>query len=85
MAPAILAQEFSGQEEGLPSVVPGFAEPIPTNPQDVDGWLSEKHLELRDPIDLGDKESILALTDLIQKGVVQCHNLPSTVDNMVVS
>ena len=47
--------------------LPGGVEPIPTNPQDVEGWLSEKHLELRDPIELGDKESILALTDLIQQ------------------
>ena len=48
-------------------------------------WLSEKHLELRDASEFGDKESILALTDLIQKVVVQCHSLPSTVNNMVVS
>ena len=31
-----------------------------------------------------DKESILALTDLMHKGVRQCLNLPSTVNNMVV-
>ena len=62
----------------------GVAESVPTNPQDVERWLSEKHLELRDAIEFGDKESILALTDLMQQGVRQCHNLPSTVNNMVV-
>ena len=62
----------------------GVAESVPTNPQDVERWLSEKHLELRDAIEFGDKESILALTDLMQQGVRQCHNLPSTVNNVVV-
>ena len=42
-------------------------------------------LELRDAIELGDKESIFTLTDLIHQGVAQCHSLPSTVNNMVVS
>ena len=57
---------------------------MPTNPQDVEQWLSEKHLELRDAIEFGDKESILAWTDLMQQGVRQCQNLLSTVNNMVV-
>ena len=49
------------------------------HPQVVEGWFSEKHTELRDVIEFGDKESILALTDLIRQGVLQCHKLPSTV------
>ena len=61
----------------------GVAEAVPTNPQDVEGWSSEKHTELRDAIEFGDKESILALTELIRQGVLQCHKLPSTVGNMV--
>ena len=61
----------------------GVVEAVPTNPQDVEGWLSEKHTELRDAIEFGNKESILALTDLIRQGVFQCHKLPSTVGNMV--
>ena len=43
--------------------------------QDVEG-LSEKHTELLDAIEFGDKESILALTDSIQQGfssVTSCH------------
>ena len=31
----------------------GVAESVPTNPQDVEGWLSEKHTELRDAIEFG--------------------------------
>ena len=61
----------------------GVAGPVPNNPQDVEGWLSEKHTELRDAIEFGDKESILALTDLIRQGDLQCHKLPSTEGNMV--
>ena len=44
----------------------------------------KKHLELHDAIEFGDKESILAVTDLMQQGVRQCHNLLSTVNSMVV-
>ena len=44
----------------------------------------QSNTELRDAIEFGDKKSILALTDLIRQGVLQCHNLPSTVGNMVV-
>ena len=51
------AEAASYSEERAAKRRAGFVEPIP-NPQDVDGWLSEKHLELRDAIDVGDKESI---------------------------
>ena len=47
---------------------------MPTNPQDVETVVIKKHLELRDVIEFGDKESILTLTDLMQQGVRQCHN-----------
>ena len=75
---ANLLQEWAAERRA------GVAESVPTNPQDVERWLSEKHLELRDANEFGDKESIVALTDLIQQGVRQCHTLPSTVNNMVV-
>ena len=50
------AEAASYLEERAAKRRAGFVEPIPTNPQDVDGWLSETHLELRDAIDVGDKE-----------------------------
>ena len=42
----------------------GVSEPIPTDPQDLDFWMTDKHMELRDAIEFGDQESILSLTDL---------------------
>ena len=57
------AEAASHLEERAAKRRAGFVEPTPTNPQDVDGWLSEKHLELRDAIEVGDKESVIFGSD----------------------
>ena len=46
----------------------GVSEPIPIDPQYLQFWMPDKHLELRDAIEFGDQESILSLTDLIHRG-----------------
>ena len=61
----------------------GVTESIPTDRQDLECWMSEKHLELRDAIEFGDQESILSLTDLIHQGAAQIQKFPSMVTNMV--
>ena len=61
----------------------GVSEPIPTNQQDLEFFLSEKHLELRDVIQFGDPESILSLMDLIYQGAAQLRMPPSMVTNVV--
>ena len=55
----------------------GVSEPIPTDPQDLEFWMTDKHMELRDAIEFGDQESILSLTDLIHQGAAQIQNVPS--------
>ena len=57
--------------------------PIPTDQQDLEFFLTDKHLELRDAIQFGDQESILSLTDLIHQGAAQLRMPPSMVTNMV--
>ena len=61
----------------------GVSEPIPIDPQDLQFWMSNKYLELRDAIEFGDQESILSLTDLIHRGAAQNQTFPSMVTNVV--
>ena len=61
----------------------GVSEPIPIDPQDLQFWMSDKYLELRDAIEFGDQESILSLTDLIHRGAAQNQTFPSMVTNVV--
>ena len=35
----------------------GFTETIPSDPQDVAGWMEDKHMELQDAIEFGDQET----------------------------
>ena len=60
----------------------GVSEPIPIDPQDLQFWMSDKHLELRDAIEFGDQDSIFSLTDLIHRGAAQNQTLPSMVTNV---
>ena len=61
----------------------GVSEPIPTDPQDLEFWMTDKHTELWDTIEFGDQESILSLTDLIHQGAAQIQNVHSMVTNVV--
>ena len=61
----------------------GFTETIPSDPQDLDRWMVDKHMELRDARESGDQESILVVTDLIHTGAAQLKRFPSIVSNMV--
>ena len=38
----------------------GFTETTRSDPQDLEGWMANKHMELRDAIEFGDQESILS-------------------------
>ena len=61
----------------------GFTETIPSNPQDLDRWMVDKHMELRDAIEFGDEESILAVVDVIHTGAAQLKRFPSIFSNMM--
>ena len=60
-----------------------FTETIPSDPQELDRWMVDKHMELWDAIEFGDQESIVAVADLIHTGAAQVKRFPSTVSNMV--
>ena len=61
----------------------GVSEPFPTDPQDLDFWMIDKHMELRDAIEFGDQESIFSLMDPIHQGAAQIQKVPSMVTNEV--
>ena len=61
----------------------GFTETIPSDPQDFDRLVVDKHIEIRDAIEFGDQESIFAVTDLIHTCAAKLRRFPSIVSNMV--
>ena len=61
----------------------GVTESISTDPQDLECWMSDKYLELREAIQFGDQESILSLTDLLHQGEAQNQKFLSMVIKVV--
>ena len=61
-----------------------LGEDIPTDQQDLEGWLVSKQLELRDALEMGEIGIIKELTQLLAKGALRLEGFPSIVSNMVV-
>ena len=45
--------------------------PMPTNPQDLEGWLSERNCELRNAIEYGDVGLVALVGGLVGQGATQ--------------
>ena len=61
---------------------------LPNDEQALSEWVDSKMMELRDATDVGDLESVVALTNLIGQGASKMRSAtrqPSILSNMVVS
>ena len=61
---------------------------LPNDEQALCEWVDSKMMELRDATDVGDLESLVALTNLIDQGVCKMRSAtrqPSILSNRVIS
>ena len=81
---------MQGSEDAAQVVLERFAkrralgEDIPTDQQDLEGWMVSKQLELRDALEMGEIDIIKELTQLLAKGALRMEGFPSMVSNMVM-